>query len=60
MPKITPKIEPEQDVYLHELEYSKPADRLIEAIEQNLTRTGEEVSKEKVLFIANKVLESRK
>jgi len=60
MPQVKPKIQPAENIYTDELEFAKPADRLIEAIEQRLTRQGEEVSKEKVLLIANQILESRK
>lgn len=46
-------------LYIDELEYSKPADELLEAIKQRLTRLGEPHEQERVLKIANKILESR-
>lgn len=44
-----------------ELEFTKPADTLIEAIEQYLVRIeGEKPTRSKVLKLCNQVLEARK
>lgn len=42
-----------------DLEFSKPADRLLEIIQQDLTRTGKPVDRKTLLKIANQILESR-
>lgn len=42
------------------LQFNKPADTLIEAVELYLTERGERVDRKKVLKICNEVLEARK
>lgn len=59
MPRVTPKVEPQDTTYVAELEYDVPADKLLEAIRQRQARQGKDDSRETVLKIANQVLESR-
>lgn len=59
--KVAVKEEPTvDDTFVGELEFSQPADVLIQAIEQRITRRdGVEPDRATVLAIANQILESR-
>lgn len=59
MPRVTPKVEPQDKTYLNELEFDVPADRLLEAIRQRQERQGLDHSRETLLRIANQILENR-
>lgn len=45
---------------LNEKEFNKPADELLEAVRQYLTRSGQKVDKKTILKVANAILENRK
>lgn len=57
--RVTPKIESQDERFINEKEFDKPADELLEAIRQRLTRNGDDASKEKLVAIANQILRSR-
>lgn len=59
MPKVEPKVEPQDEAYVGELEFDTPADKLLEAIRQRQERRGLPADRKTLLAIANQVLESR-
>lgn len=59
MPQVEPKVQPEDQTYVGELEFDVPADRLLESIRQRQERRGLPYDKKTLLAIANQVLENR-